>query len=405
MIEGLLIEESSATPAAERPVEIVERKGIGHPDTICDGIAEHISVALAGAYTRACGRILHYNIDKALLVAGRVDCRFGGGRMLEPMRLIIGDRATSVVDGQKIPVGDIAIGAAREWLTDHLRHVDPVAHVRYQVELKPASPELGAIFNPRRGLLAANDTSAAVGYAPLTPTERLVLDVERFLNGPAFKTDFAETGEDVKVMAYRIGHDVTLITAMPFLAACVGSERQYVRLKARVVRAIQRYVVGAGPFGRTHARVVLNALDRPGQGVAGVYLSLLGTSAEQGDSGQVGRGNRVCGVIGLNRPMSGEAAAGKNPLSHVGKIYSVLAQELADRVHARVAGVREATVWLGSTIGQRIDRPTLATVQVALAPGRSLRRIEGAIREIMNEGIEDIGSFCEALAAGAYRVS
>jgi S-adenosylmethionine synthetase len=403
VIEGVVISEASAAPLAEQPVEMVERKGIGHPDTICDAIAEQISVALAGAYTQACGRILHYNIDKALLVAGRVECRFGGGRVVEPMRLIIGDRATSVAEGRKIPVGAIATRAARTWLAAHLRHVNPIAHVRYQVELKPVSPELGAIFEPRRSLLVANDTSAAVGYAPLTPTERVVLELEGFLNGPAFKSDFAETGEDVKVMAYRTGRDMALVVAMPFLAARVRSEREYFRLKARAMRAIHRYL-DTTAFGRKHAQVVLNALDRPGKGLAGVYLSLLGTSAEQGDSGQVGRGNRVCGVISLNRPMSGEAAAGKNPTSHAGKIYSVLAQELAERIRSRVTGVREATVWLGSTIGQRIDRPTLARVQVALAPGRPLRRLEGAIRAIVGEGLADLSSFCEALARGAHRV-
>ena len=70
-----------------------------------------------------------------------------------------------------------------------------------------------------------------------------------------------------------------------------------------------------------------------------MYLTLLGTSAEQGDSGQVGRGNRVCGLISLNRPMSVEAAAGKNPVSHVGKIYNVLAHELAMRIYAESAVV------------------------------------------------------------------
>lgn len=403
MTSGIVVHESPTIPVREQRVEIVERKGKGHPDTICDAVAERVSIELSRAYVKAFGHILHHNIDKGVLVAGQVDCRLGGGRVLEPMRLIIGDRATTGVGSKTVPVTKIAVEAARDWFKQNLRHVDPDRHVRYQVELKPASPELGAIFEFRRGLLVANDTSAAVGYAPLTPTERLVIDVERFLNGPLFKGEFPETGEDVKVMALRFDSDLLLTVAMPMLAAAVRSEAAYFRLKARSLRAIQDYVQGR-PHGGKRVRVVLNALDRRGKGLAGMYLSLLGTSAEQGDSGQVGRGNRVCGVVALNRPMSGEAAAGKNPVSHVGKIYNVLAHDLANRVHRQVPGVREVTVWLCSTIGRRIDRPSLAVAQVSLASGIPLRRVRAAIQEIIQGGLDALGPFCQALAMGKYPV-
>ena len=292
MTQGIVIHESPKIPAEQQRVEIVERKGKGHPDTICDAVAERVSIELSRAYVKRFGRILHHNIDKGLLVAGQVECRLGGGRVLEPMRLIIGDRAMNGVGRSALRVADIAVGAARDWFKHNLRHVDPERNVRYQVELKPVSPELGGIFRANRGPLVANDTSAAVGYAPLTPTERLVIDVEQFLNGPLFKTDFPETGEDVKVMALRLETDLLLTVAMPLLARAVRSEAAYFRLKARVLGAIQTYV-RARPHGCKRVRVTLNALDRRGKGLEGMYVTLLGTSAEQADSGQVGRGNRV----------------------------------------------------------------------------------------------------------------
>jgi S-adenosylmethionine synthetase len=92
---------------ADQAVEIVERKGIGHPDSICDAVAEAVSVALCRAYRECCGRVLHHNIDKGLLVAGRVDLQFGGGRVLQPMELIVGDRATDSWCGREIPVSHI----------------------------------------------------------------------------------------------------------------------------------------------------------------------------------------------------------------------------------------------------------------------------------------------------------
>jgi S-adenosylmethionine synthetase len=88
-----------------------------------------------------------------------------------------------------------------------------------------------------------------------------------------------------------------------------------------------------------------------------MYLSVLGTSADDADSGAVGRGNQVNGIIALHRPRGSEAAAGKNPVSHVGKIYSVLTHLLADQIYTQVSGVREVVVWLCSRIGDPVDRP------------------------------------------------
>lgn len=404
MGDHIIVEESPARSALRQQVEIVERKGVGHPDTICDCIAERISIELSRAYSRTFGRILHHNIDKGFLVAGQVSCWLGGGRVLEPMRLIIGDRATFGIKGGRVPVSQIAVQTAKEWMKSHLRHVDPDRHVQYQIELKPTSEELGAIFEPRRGLLVANDTSAAVGYAPLTPTERLVYDIERFLNGPRFKSAFPETGEDIKVMGIRVADELCLTLAIPFLAGLIRTERTYFRLKERVRLEVRRYV-RSRPHRYKSVDVVLNALDRQGRGLGGMYVTLLGTSAEQGDSGQIGRGNQPCGVISISRPTSGEAVAGKNPVSHVGKIYNVLAFQLAARIHKEVAGVAEATVQLCSTIGARIDRPAALAIQVSLAPRVPLARVSGPIRRIAKDALRHIGSFCEDLAKGKYPVA
>lgn len=398
-----IIQATPWPPVAEQRVEIVERKGKGHPDTICDAVAERISIALSQAYLQTFGRILHHNIDKGLLVAGQVDCRLGGGRVREPMRMIIGDRASFGIKRKRLPVADIATRAARAWIHQHLPHVDANRHVRYQVELKPASAELGAIFDAPSGPLVANDTSAAVGYAPLSPTEQLVINLEQFLNSSGFKEDMPGTGQDVKVMAFRVEQSVTLTVAMPFLCRAVRSETSYFRMKQDVVEAISAYLEKSR-HGFQEITTSLNALDRRGKGLEGMYLSLLGTSAEQGDSGQIGRGNRVCGVIALNRPMSVEAAAGKNPVSHVGKIYNVLAHELATRIHREVPGIDEVTVWLVSHIGQRIDHPARTAVQVRMTSGQMLDDVRQAIGDIIQSGLADIRAFCNALARGEYQV-
>jgi S-adenosylmethionine synthetase len=254
-----MILRSTCDPLADQPFEIVERKGLGHPDTICDAVMERVAVELAQAYLKMCGRVLHFNADKGLLVAGEVDCRPGGGRVITPMRLVMGDRATFEWRKKLVPVAEIAERVAHTWFRQHLPHVDPFKHLTCQVELKPASVELQSV-SERRGGPVANDTSAAVGYAPFTPTERLVFQVEQFLNSPSFKKAFPDTGQDVKVLGARTRGRVTLTVAMPLLASAIRTESHYIARKTEVLKALQSFVSRkAGP--ELSAEVTLNALE------------------------------------------------------------------------------------------------------------------------------------------------
>ncbi|WP_455378893.1 methionine adenosyltransferase, partial [Petrachloros mirabilis] len=248
-------------------MEIVERKGLGHPDTICDAVMESVAVELAQAYLKSCGRVLHFNADKGMLVAGRVACRFGGGAVLAPMRLVMGDRATFEWKKKRIPVKEIAEQTAYKWLRRHLPRIRPIKDLECQVELRPASEELRSVTE-RSQEAVANDTSATVGYAPLTPTERLVFQVEQFLNSAAFKKEFPDTGQDVKVLGVRTGRDLTVTVAMPFLAPLIRTESDYFKRKASVKRALMAFLkrkVG----GEISPHVFLNVLDQPGFGEAG----------------------------------------------------------------------------------------------------------------------------------------
>jgi S-adenosylmethionine synthetase len=387
----------------EHRVEIVERKGTGHPDQICDSVMEAISLALSREYMARFGTILHHNIDKGLLAAGRTEKRFGGGRVVHPMELIIGDRATFTADGQEIPVGEIAVAAAKEWICKNLRFVDPERHVRYRVALAPGSDELADIFARSGQVRVANDTSAAVGYYPLSPTETAVMEMERHLNSQGFKERFPQSGEDVKVMGARTGRDLDLTVAMPLLAGQIRSESEYFGTKADILNEMREIAGGLASFRRVAVRY--NTLDVEGRGLGGVYLSLLGTSAEDADSGQVGRGNRVNGLISLNRPMGTEAAAGKNPVSHVGKIYNVLAYCMAQEIYQNIEGIKEVYVLLLSRIGSPIDQPQLATAQLLLERGRRINEISRRVEAVFERKFAEIGTFCSALARGEYPVS
>ena len=401
MIEPLII-ESSGSPLAQEPFEIVERKGLGHPDTICDAVMESVAVYLAQAYLKTCGRVLHFNADKGMLVAGQVACRFGGGSVLAPMRLVMGDRATFEWRNKRIPVKEITEQAAYRWFKRHLPRIKPLTDLECQVELKPASEELRSVTErPREAV--ANDTSATVGYSPFTPTERLVFQLEQFLNSRSFKKEFPDTGEDVKVLAVRREKDLDVTVAMPFLAPLIHSESEYFKRKTAVGRVLTNFVTRKCG-DRFSPRLFMNVLDQRGAGEAGTYLTLLGTSAEAGDSGEVGRGNRVCGIISLRRPASAEAAPGKNPVAHVGKIYNVLAQVLAENIHKKVRGLLDVTVWITSQIGQPISSPQAVVVEVIPASETRLSAVRPQIQREVQLAFAGMKTFCNGLTRGLYRV-
>lgn len=405
-MRNIVIEELKASEVYRQKVEVVERKGLGHPDYICDAIMEQISINLNKKYLETFGTILHYNIDKGMLVAGEVEGKFGGGRIVSPMRLIIGDRATFEAQGIEIDVPELAVRAAQKWFQDNLRFVDP-ENIIYQVELKRGSVELTDIFSRGGKILGANDTSAAVGYAPLSPTEKLVFECERYLNSRKFKKEYPESGEDIKVMGLRHREDVHLTVAMSLVDKFVESEEEYFKKKIELHEQIEEFTTEFAERARVELEacmclkpiVSLNTLDTPGRGLQGIYTTVTGTSAEDADGGEVGRGNRVNGIIPLNRPVSSEAAAGKNPVSHVGKIYNLLSHRIAARIYKEVPDISEVYVWLLSEIGTPIDQPQISTAQMIMTKG-SVSDVKKEAAEIMEKELENIQAFSMELAAG-----
>ena len=397
-MRNIIVEDLKQVPLEKQRIEIVERKGLGHPDYICDAVMDSISIRLSKEYLEKAGSILHHNVDKSLLVAGEAEPRFNGGIIKQPMLFVFGDRATSEFNGTKIDVEQIAITTAKEWFKKNMRFVDPEKHVKYQVELKPGSAGLVDIFKRKGKVLGANDTSAAVGYAPMTRTEKIVLKTEQFLNSKEFKNRFPESGEDIKVMGFRSNNTLNLTISMAFVDQFISGEEEYFEKKAKILEEIEKFVNVDMDFEKVN--VQLNTLDVRGRGIGGLYLTVLGTSADSGDSGQVGRGNRVNGLISLNRPFCSEAAAGKNPVSHVGKIYNVLTFRIAQHVYDEVPEVEEVYVWLLSKIGSPIDQPAVAAAQVVMKGNNSLEKVRSEIGEVLDYELENIDKFCIELAQG-----
>jgi S-adenosylmethionine synthetase len=399
----VVVEELRGPSVARQRTEMVERKGLGHPDSICDAIMEESSLALVKEYRSKFGTILHHNLDKALLIGGSTENRFGGGKILKPMRLIFGDRATFSADDRSIDVHGIIIQTAKDWFRRNFRFVDPEEHVTYQSELKQGSVELTNLFQKRKGFLGANDTSAGVGFAPLSQTESIVLETELYLNSREFKDHFPYTGEDVKIMGVRTDRQLHLTLAMPLIDRFIRNEKSYFEKKRLLTKNVEQFVSSrAADF--TKIDLAWNVLDKKNHGMEGLYLSVIGTSAENADSGQVGRGNRVSGLISFNRPASLEAAAGKNAISHVGKIYNVLANKLAHQIYESIEGIEEVYVLLVSEIGVSIDRPAVAAIKILTEKKKNFAALSGRVRSLVREEFKSLNVFIEKLLDGEYSV-
>jgi S-adenosylmethionine synthetase len=403
IVKNIVVEKMASEPTEDLRVEIVERKGLGHPDTICDRLMNQISVNLCEEYMKRVGTILHHNTDKSLLAAGEVEYKFGGGKIVKPMLLVIGDRATYIAGDVEIPVNEIALRTAKDWFRNNLRFVNPDTDIKFQNELKKGSAALTDIFARKEApVLGANDTSAAVGYAPYTKTERIVIELEQYLNSKKFKADFPVSGEDIKVMGLRQGKTLSLTVAMAFVDRFVQSEDDYFKKKVEIEEAIHQFLKDKD-VDFEEVEVFLNTLDEKGRGINGVYLTVGGTCADGADCGQVGRGNRANGVISLNRPQASEAAAGKNPVSHVGKIYNLLSYRIADEIYTNVSGIKEVYVWLLSQIGRRIDHPKMAAAQMIMENG-SVDGVRKEVQEIIDKELDNINDFCMELAKGKISV-
>ncbi len=403
------IERLGGVPVSEEAVECVERKGLGHPDTLADLLSEAVSVSLSKEYTRLFGAVLHHNTDKGFLAAGSARKNFQGGKITKPMRFFMGDRATFKAKGIKIPVAEIAVEAAQKWIGENMRFIEPERHMVFHPVLAPGSKQLAGIYaaDGARRLLGANDTSAAIGYWPLSPTEELVLSLEKFLNSKGFKRRYPETGEDVKVMAIREKRGLSVTIAMPLIDRFLRAEGEYFVRKEMVLGEIESFLRTNYLNGYFEDFMVhLNGLDVRGGGMEGIYLSVLGTSAEDADSGQVGRGNRANGIISFGRPLTTEAAAGKNPRSHPGKIYGVLAHQLARKIFEGTEAVREVYVLLASRIGMELNRPAVVSVKLRLRKGAHPEDVSDRINAIAGEELSEkkLLSFTRQLARGKYKV-
>lgn len=384
-MRNITVDFLNTLPLEEQGIELVERKGIGHPDSICDGVAETVSRTLSREYIKRFGVILHHNTDQCELVGGKTSPVYGGGKLIKPQYMLLGGRATSQAEKEAIPVGEIAIKAARKYLTENFRELDVKKGVIIEQKLGEGSADLKAVFR-RKGIPNSNDTSFGVGYAPLSTLERLTLGVSNHLN---YKSRIKAAGKDTKVMGVRKkekGRDMIILTvACAMVSKYIDDLEHYKNIISEIRSELLDLASKKTPMD---VDIAVNTADNYERGE--VYLTVTGLSSEHGDDGSVGRGNRANGLIAPFRPVSLEATAGKNPVNHVGKLYNILANKIAEDIAS--AGVRQVYVRLMSQIGKPIDQPLVASLQ--LIGDKSMEKKAREITDYWLEHVTDVKEWC-----------
>lgn len=380
MDKANLLVYSSGTPSIDdTEFEIVERKGIGHPDTLCDMIAEKISQAYSQYCLKHYGIILRHMVDKIALSGGAAKVKFGGGEMQKPIRLYLNCRLTRTYLQETVPYFEIVKETVyrhfadvlplldlNQWLTivDNT-HFTPGPGIVYEADGSTQNERQFFFEIPKKEFLIfhdnslrSNDTSTAVAYSPLSATEKIVMLVETTLNGDRFKRLHPYVGTDIKVMARRMKKRMDITVCIPFVAAYTPSKEFYFEKLRSLEDLIRRLVISR--FEQFNVTVSLNTRDNPSK--SDYYLTLTGSAIESGDEGAVGRGNRYNGVIPFTRHMSMEACCGKNPVYHVGKLYAAICSLISNEIFSLVG--LETYVYLTSQMGRSLSDPWSACVEV-----------------------------------------
>ncbi len=362
----------------DQDIEIVERKGLGHPDTISDFIAEEISIE----YSKYCldnfGCILRHMIDKISVTGGLTKVSFGGGEFISPAKVKLNGRFTESVGDVKIPYMEIAEKVVYKYFEK--------VYFNFKKEYiiiennTHSSPGPGIIFakdgsskNERKDFFVeqtkdtikyhnnsfrSNDTSTAVSYFPVSNLERLVIDVEKYLNSEKCKDLYPYIGTDIKVMGLRKKQEVEITICLPLISHFVSNYDDYVAKIEIVTDSLKQIIKQEYPF--EDIKIFINTRDRSNHD--DLYMTLLGSALESGDEGSVGRGNRLHGVIPFTRNFTMEAACGKNPVYHIGKIYTSLAYLISKDIYSKYD--IENTVFITSQIGRDLSDPWILNIEL-----------------------------------------
>ncbi len=368
------------------PIEIVERKGLGHPDTLADGLAEIISIEYSKYTLEKYGAVLHHNLDKLGIGGGLWKRGFGYGEKIKNVRVNFGGRMSSAFGNAEIPYREIQESAARSYLRKVLPGLNVeedliFAHETSDHSMNPSWYRPQTLDDvPDSKKQWANDTACVVAHYPTSVAENLTQLLENYFYTDPYTPKFDFIGQDIKVMTVRHLSRFDVTMCVPMISHKVHTIEQYFEYKAELHRellALSNSLVGTG----CDINLQINTADQNSLRPA-PYLTATGSCIEFGEEGYVGRGNRVNGLISIMRSSSVEAPFGKNPVYHTGRVHSYYAAEISRAIYEAFGSAN--TVIIKTNNGEPLLEPSSVIVYMARVGIEPVERsgVEKIIREV-----------------------
>lgn len=320
-------------------IEIIERKGLGHPDTLADKLAEECSRVYSNYCIERFGCVLHHNFDKLYIGAGCFRYENGAVNMYQPVKVYLNGRASNVMNVEKIDIDGLLKPVIKKYLASVLPRLD----VEHELEININCTQNTKVHNwftpesindiPDAIKVFANDTSLCVSHYPFTLCEQIAFYAEQFFwkyNKNYASPKYDDIGQDIKVMVSRIKQDVTLTICLPVYPDKFNSNEEYITILKKYEKLMATYIKKIPDIDRYNLKIEINKMAN---GDYLFYSLCKGSCIECGEEGIVGRGNNSQGIIPAFRPHTMEAPCGKNERYHTGRVLSFLAGRVVKRIY------------------------------------------------------------------------
>lgn len=380
--------------------EVVETKGKGHPDNICDTLAEKISSNYSKYCIKNYGMILRHMIDKLSILGGGSKVHFGKGEMTAPIKILINGRFTDRYKEEKIDYMNIVINTIKDYfkelfpLLDVEKYLVIVDNTHHNEGPGVVYNNDGTTNNERKTFFEAidekdilkhnnfqrcNDTSTTVSYYPMSKLEKTVLNIEKVLNSQEYKNNNPWVGNDIKVMGIKKEQKIEITSCVPLISLYVSDLNNY-KNKIKMIKVDIEKIIRK-EFPNNELLIFLNTRDNYERN--DLYLTAIGSAIESGDEGAVGRGNRSRGIIPFNRNFSMEAPCGKNPVYHTGKLFTAIGDNISKKIFERYD--IENVVFCTTKMGDSIIEPWNISIELNSKVSEEIKiEIDNLVKEEIN---------------------
>ena len=342
------INSSKNFPSQDK-IEIVERKGSGHPDSLACKIAENSCRQLCFYYKDNYKVIPRFNIDQVEINGGEVEVNFQKNHLVKKGSITITGKATSLAIKDIEKINQLVIKETKKTLED-LFGAGILNYFNIKSDINKYSKNNKAFFE-NIGLPLSEDTSLGIGFYPYTYIEKMTLDLDsRLLK----LSKIFPIGRDFKIMILRNGKKIDITIGIAFISGKIKNINDYFLIKEKIRLNLLKLIKD-----RNNINLIINAADDLNNNKA--YITATGTAAEH-DKGSLGRGNGVSGLITPGRKSSFEVIYGKNPIYNVSKIYNLLAFYLAEKISKFLGNNIFIEIEILSQLGNPINEPQIINV-------------------------------------------